>query len=90
MKKVSAYLDMKARSPDKNSSSCYATLREISDAICERYIVVDDSLRLLLRQGQIKVFPNASKWRRLFGAKSLPEIKQEEVFGLIRSTRMPN
>lgn len=90
MRGIRIYLNKKAlHSKSPADPSVYASLREISDALKERYDVVDDSLGILLRNGDIKLYPDGSKWRRLFGSKNLPEITRDdfmqEVKGILAS-----
>lgn len=84
MRKIRAYLSNKAKaSKSPIDPGAYASLREISDALGIRYDVVDDSLGILLRNGDIMLYPDGSKWRRLFGSKNLPKISQEDILASI-------
>ncbi len=84
MRNIRIFLEKKAQhSKSPTDPSAYAHLREISDALGIRYDVVDDSLGILLRNGDIKLYPDGSKWRRLFGSKSLPNITHDDLLAAV-------
>ncbi len=84
MRSIRIYLEKKAQhTKSPTDPSGYANLREISDALGIRYDVVDDSLGILLRNGDIKLYPDGSKWRRLFGSKNLPEITRDDLLATV-------
>lgn len=80
MSRTLEFLEQKAKlSKWPGDVNAYSTLREISDSIQISYIQVNKTLGILVKNGQVRIYPNENAWRRLFGSSELPPITMDDI-----------
>lgn len=80
MRTVSSYLERQAgNSKYPTDPSGYASLGQIADDLDLKHDIACDSLGILIRNGEVRIYPSGTKYRRLYGSRVLPKITSEDV-----------